>query len=303
MRARVERAGVLFRGVGGSTDVPLDPIPRVITADDWQHVKVGLAQRVKALNAFVADAYGPRRIVDAGVVPERVIDGAEHYEPAMQGVEPPGGQWIGVAGLDLVRVAHGEFRVIEDNLMTPSGFSYAVAAREAVLPELDPEPGAVPRSFAELPVLLGSTLRAAAPGESEPYLVVLTDGPDNAAHWEHAWAAAALGVPLVKLGDLRVDGDRLRHGEHAVDALYRRTNADVLDTDVGRLLAPAMRAGTVGIVNAFGCGVGDDKLAHAYVRTWCASTSARSRACARSRRSTSPAPPISSVRSTRSPTW
>ena len=95
--------------------------------------------------------------------------------------------------------------------------------------------------------------------------MVLTDGPDNAAHWEHAWAASALGVPLVELGDLRLDGDRLRHGEHAVDAVYRRTNADVLDSDVGRLLGPAVRAGTVGVVNAFGCGVGDDKLTHAYV--------------------------------------
>jgi carboxylate-amine ligase len=263
--ARAARSGVHFRGLGGSSDVPLDPIPRVITAADWQHVKEGLAQRVKALNAFVADAYGPRRIVDAGVVPERVIETAENYEPGMRGVQPPGGQWIGVAGLDLVRVADGEFRVIEDNLMTPSGFSYATAARESVLPELDPAPGAAPRDFHELPALLRRTLESAAAGHDEPYLVVLTDGPDNSAHWEHAWAARAIGVPLVELADLRLDGDRLRHGDRAVDALYRRTNADVLDTDAGRLLGPAVRAGTVGMVNAFGCGVGDDKLTHAYV--------------------------------------
>ncbi len=262
--ARLERDGVAFHGADGGT-APLDPVPRVITADDWQDVKVGLAQRVRALNAFVGDAYGPRRIVEAGVVPERVIETAENYEPAMRGVLPPGGQWIGVAGLDLVRVAHGEFRVIEDNLMTPSGFSYAVAAREAVLPALSPVPEEAPRSFGELPALLGGTLLAAAPERSDPHLVVLTDGPDNSAHWEHAWAAAALGIPLVELGDLRLDGDRLRHGEHAVDAVYRRTNADALDTDVGRLLEPAIRARTVGIVNAFGCGVGDDKLTHAYV--------------------------------------
>ena len=263
---RAARSGVHFRGLGGSSDVPLDPIPRVITAGDWQHVKEGLAQRVKALNAFVADAYGPRRIVDAGVVPERVIETAENYEPEMRGVLPPGGQWIGVAGLDLVRVADGEVRVIEDNVMTPSGFSYALAAREAVLPELDPAPGAAPRDFHELPLLLAATLRAVAAGDDdEPYLVVLTDGPDNSAHWEHAWAAEAIGVPLVELADLRLDGDRLRHGERAVDALYRRTNADVLDTDAGRLLGPAVKAGKVGMVNAFGCGVGDDKLTHAYV--------------------------------------
>jgi uncharacterized circularly permuted ATP-grasp superfamily protein len=263
VRARLARIGVLFRTAAGTTAFPLDPIPRVIAGEDWMHVKEGLGQRVRALNAFVADAYGARRIVEEGVVPARVIDTAEHYEPQLRGVEPPGGQWIGIAGLDLARGADGEFRVLEDNLMTPSGFAYAAAAREAVLPEFDA--AAQPRSFAELPLLLAGALRAVAAAEREPYLVVLTDGPENAAHWEHAWAADAIGVPLVEPADLRLDGDRLRHGEHAVDAVYRRSNDDMLDTDVGRLLWPAMRAGTVGIVNAYGCGVGDDKLAHAYV--------------------------------------
>jgi uncharacterized circularly permuted ATP-grasp superfamily protein len=263
VRARLARIGVLFRTAAGTTAFPLDPIPRVIAGEDWMHVKEGLGQRVRALNAFVADAYGARRIVEEGVVPARVIDTAEHYEPRLRGVEPPGGQWIGIAGLDLARGADGEFRVLEDNLMTPSGFAYAAAAREAVLPEFDA--AAQPRSFAELPLLLAGALRAVAAAEREPYLVVLTDGPENAAHWEHAWAADAIGVPLVEPADLRLDGDRLRHGEHAVDAVYRRSNDDMLDTDVGRLLWPAIRAGTVGIVNAYGCGVGDDKLAHAYV--------------------------------------
>jgi uncharacterized circularly permuted ATP-grasp superfamily protein len=264
VRAHLARSGVLFRSVSGRTSLALDPIPRVIEQRDWEPLERGLGQRVRALNAFVADVYGARRIVEAGVVPERVIATAEHYEPAMQGVEPPGGQWVGVAGLDLVRLAGGEFRVLEDNLLTPSGFAYAAAARDAVLGALEP-PAPAPRSFAELPLLLAGTLRAASPVADQPYLVVLTDDPDNPAHWEHAYAAALLGVPLVRPGDLRLVGDRIRHGEHAVDAVYRRSNADLLDTDVGRLLGPAARAGTLGVVNAFGCGVGDDKLAHAYV--------------------------------------
>jgi uncharacterized circularly permuted ATP-grasp superfamily protein len=263
--ARLARLGVLFRAESGVPAFPLDPMPRVIEAEEWQHLKVGLAQRVKALNAFVADAYGPRRIVKAGVIPARLIRTAPHYEPAMRGAQPPGGVWVGVAGLDLARDSDGEFRVLEDNLMTPSGFAYAAVARDALLPELDPPPAAAPRSHAELPQLLAGALRAASPEPSEPYLVVLTDSPDNPAQWEHARAAELLGVPLVEPGDLRLDADRLRHGEHAVDVVYRRSNADRLDTDVGRLLGPAARAGTVGVVNAFGCGVGDDKLTHAYV--------------------------------------
>jgi uncharacterized circularly permuted ATP-grasp superfamily protein len=264
VRGRLARSGVLFRSVSGRAAFPLDPIPRVIAETDWLRVAGALGQRVRALNAFVADAYGERRIVREGVVPERLIDTAEHYEPAMRGVRPPGDLWVGVAGLDLVRDGDGEFRVIEDNLLTPSGFGYVVAARDAILPELDPPADAAPRSFAALPLDLAGTLRAASPVEREPYLVVLTE-PDNAARFEHAWAADALGIPLVELGDLRLVGDRLHHGEFAVDVVYRRADADMLDCDVGRLLEPAVRAGTLGVVNAYGCGVGDDKLAHAYV--------------------------------------
>jgi uncharacterized circularly permuted ATP-grasp superfamily protein len=264
VRARLARSGVLFRSVSGRAAFPLDPIPRVIAEADWLRVKGALGQRVRALNAFVADAYGERRIVREGVVPERMIETAGHYEPAMRGVRPPGDLWVGVAGLDLVRDGEGEFRVIEDNLLTPSGFGYVVAARDAILPELNPSPEAAPRSFAELPLVLAGALRAASPVEREPYIVVLTE-PDNAARWEHAWAAGTLGIPLVDPGDLRQDGDRLRHGEFAVDVVYRRADADMLDCDVGRLLEPAVRAGTLGVVNAYGCGVGDDKLAHAYV--------------------------------------
>ena len=264
VRARLARSGVLFRSVSGRAAFPLDPIPRVIAEADWLRVKGALGQRVRALNAFVADAYGERRIVREGVVPERMIETAGHYEPAMRGVRPPGGLWVGVAGLDLVRDGDGEFRVIEDNLLTPSGFGYVVAARDAILPELDPPADAAPRSFAELPLVLAGAMRAVSPVEREPYLVVLTER-DNAARWEHAWAADTLGIPLVELDDLRLDGDRLRHGEFAVDVVYRRADADMLDCDVGRLLEPAIRAGTLGVVNAYGCGVGDDKLAHAYV--------------------------------------
>jgi len=263
VRGRLEDAGVLFRSEGGGSAFPLDPVPRVLTAEEWHDVKVGLAQRVKALNAFVADAYGARSIVKAGIVPARVIDTAEHYEPAMQGLQPPGGHWIGVAGLDVVRGADGEFRVLEDNLMTPSGFSYAVAAREAVLPELQLAAGDLPRAFGELPALLAGALEAASPGGSAA--VVLTEGPENGAYWEHAWVATTLGIPLVVPDDLWVEGDLLLHEEQRVDVVYRRTNADMLDSPVGALLAGPVQAGTVGLVNAFGTGVGDDKLTHAYV--------------------------------------
>ena len=261
----VERAGLLHRPGRGRTTFPLDPVPRVLPGAEWDELKVGLAQRVKALSAFVADAYGARRIVQAGVLPARVIETAEHFEPQMRGIEPPGGMWVGIAGLDLVRDPSGEFLVLEDNVMTPSGFGYAAAAREAVTGALELVDGERPRSYDEVPDLLSGALHAAAAGDGDPYLIVLTEGPENGAYWEHSWAAHRIGVPLVTPQELRRDGDVLRHGDHRVDGIYRRTDADTLHTEVGGLLAPAIRAGTVGVVNAFGSGVADDKLVHAYV--------------------------------------
>jgi uncharacterized circularly permuted ATP-grasp superfamily protein len=248
---------------GDGTEFHVDPVPRVITADEWEPLERGLGQRARALNAFVADVYGERRCVADGAIPARVIDGAIHHEPELRGLRAPQGVWIGIAGLDLIRDPQGHFRVLEDNAMTPSGFAYAAAARAAVTAELGPGPV----QLDGLPSLLGGALEAVRPPGEDGAAVVLTDGPDNSAHWEHAWSARALGVALVEPGDLRSDGTRLWHDGEPVSAVYRRTDADRIGSPVGELLAGPLRAGTLGVVNGFGTGVADDKLSHAYVET------------------------------------
>jgi uncharacterized circularly permuted ATP-grasp superfamily protein len=247
--ARAEMEHVTF-GVDDETFY-FDPVPRVISAAEWEPLAAGLAQRVRALDRWCADVYGERRIVADGVVPARVVETIDTYEPELQGLELP--LWVGVAGLDVVRAPDGRFLVLEDNLRTPSGMAYAVAAREVSVRLLDPtEP---PRRIDELPAMLGAALEAVSPVPS-PRLAVLTDGPDNAAHWEHEWLARALDVPLVTLDEL---------DPSAVDAVYRRTNGDRLEHATGQKLGGAFRERRIGLVNAFGIGVGDDKLAHAYV--------------------------------------
>ena len=259
------RKGVGFRSVGGEGAFNIDPVPRVLGGREWDALEAGLVQRVRALNAFLADAYGPRRAVAEGVVPERVIEDSEGYEPSMRGLRPPGDLWVGVAGLDLVRDGAGEFLVLEDNLTTPSGYSYAVEAREALLRRLAPLGEGGPRPLGGVAGMLAATLRSAAPGAADPAVVVLTDGQENSAAYEHAWAAAAVGVPLVEPDDLELRGDRLLHEGRPVDVVYRRTDADRVDTAAGALLAGPLQAGTLAVVNAFGTAVADDKLAHAYV--------------------------------------
>jgi uncharacterized circularly permuted ATP-grasp superfamily protein len=251
----------------------VDPIPRVITAEEWRGLEAGLVQRVRALAAFVADAYGERRIVAAGAVPAYVVESAEYREPALAGHDLSGAPYI--AGLDIVRDREGRFLVLEDNLRTPSGVAYVVAARELVERQL-PEPvggrKAVDGAFA----LLDETLRAAAPaGRADPVMAVLTDGPANTAWWEHRTVADNLGLALVGPADLEVADDGLHATidgrSRRLDVVYRRTSEDRMrgpdgrPTDVGRVLEQPWLRGQLGLVNAFGAGVADDKLAHAYV--------------------------------------
>ncbi len=269
------RAGVRFSSVEGDLEFYVDPVPRVITAADWEPVKRGLAQRVRALNAFVADVYGDQRIVAEGVVPAEVVQSADYYEPQMRGVRPPSGIWIGVAGLDLVRDRDGEWLVLEDNVRTPSGFAYPHATRRALLEHIAVPPDATPRPLDGEIDLLADALRAAAPdtarGHRAPLAVLLTDGEHNSAYWEHAWLARQLGIPLVEPHELELrDGDvwlrpRGLREARRIDVVYRRTNADRLDSDVGALLIDPIRRGALGLINQYGTGVADDKLTHAYV--------------------------------------
>jgi uncharacterized circularly permuted ATP-grasp superfamily protein len=258
VRAEVDALGIRFESVDGDDAWHVDPVPRVIAGDEWDALAAGLAQRVRALNAFVADVYGDRRIVAEGVLPARVLETADHLEPAMAGYRPPNDVWVGIAGLDVVRDERGEWMVLEDNLRTPSGIGYWAAAREAIMRELDVPDAALPRP---LDGLADALRRVLGPGE----VVVLTDGPDNSAYWEHDWLAKCLGVALVTRGDLAARDGRLWRGDTAIDAVYRRTNDDEVDSEVGRLLHPVLTAGGVRMVNCFGTGIADDKLAHAYV--------------------------------------
>jgi uncharacterized circularly permuted ATP-grasp superfamily protein len=274
VRSRLRRRGVTF---GRAGDFRVDPVPRVITADDWAPLAAGLVQRVRALNRFVADVYDEQRIVAAGVVPAAAITSAEYYEPQLRGAGLEPATWIPLAGLDVVRDTDGAFKVLEDNVRTPSGLAYALAAREALSASLAVPAGLAVRSLGSAYALLAATLRAAAPdGAPDPVVVVVTDGPDNDAFYEHTAIALALGLPLVTPSELRRDGDRLAaliDGRlRAVDVVYRRTDGDRLFaprggglTPLGELLAEPWLAGRLGLVNAYGTGVADDKLIHAYV--------------------------------------
>ncbi|MEA2330375.1 MAG: hypothetical protein QOH58_513 [Thermoleophilaceae bacterium] len=263
VRERLRGRGVTF---GGSPDglFTLDPVPRVLTSEEWSELQIGVAQRLRALDAFVADVYGEGRAMSEGVVPRAVVESSPHYEPAMRGAAVS--RWIAFAGLDVVRCPDGRFRVIEDQVRMPSGLAYAVVARETLRGLFAVEP---PR--ADLTLVYGElalALRDASP-VPEPRMVLLTEGPGAAAWWEHSVLARELCASAVTLDDLELRDGRLvawlDGRPRAVDVLYQRTAEDRFSgTPLELLIEPCAR-GTLTVVNAPGSGVADDKLVHPHV--------------------------------------
>jgi uncharacterized circularly permuted ATP-grasp superfamily protein len=286
VRARAEslarsylRQGVTFDFAGEERPFPIDVVPRVIGSDEWERVAPGVAQRVRALEAFLADVYGDQAVIADGVVPRSVIVSSTHFQRAARGVVPANGVRVHVSGIDLIRDSVGGWRVLEDNVRVPSGVSYVLSNRQAMA-QTFPELFAAMRirPVNDYPRRLLSALQAAAPvGVDDPTVVVLTPGVFNSAYFEHSLLARTMGVELVEGPDLFCAGGRVwmrtTQGRRRVDVIYRRVDDDYLDPVVFREdsllgspgLMTAARNGTVTIANAVGNGVADDKLIYTYV--------------------------------------
>ncbi len=277
-RAFLDR-GVTFDFAGQEQPFPLDVVPRVIAADEWAVIERGVSQRVRALEAFLADLYSHNEVVADGIIPRKLLVTSKHLHREAVGIVPPNGVRVHVAGIDLVRDEQGHFRVLEDNVRVPSGVSYVLENRRAstrVLPEVFATQRV--RPVADYPRHLLDALRAAAPAHAEdPTVVVLTPGVYNAAYFEHALLARTMGVELVEGRDLLCRGGvvkmRTTSGDRQVDVIYRRVDDEWLDpvqfrndSVVGCAgLLNAARAGNVALANAVGNGVADDKLVYTYV--------------------------------------
>ena len=259
---------------------PFDIIPRVISGREWSQIERGLVQRLTALNRFIDDLYNDQQVIADGVFPADLLDDSVNFREQCRGVHPKHGVWAHISGSDLVRDDDGQMYVLEDNLRVPSGVSYVLENRAITK-----------RAFAEIfarqsirPVdaytdELNKLLTSLAPdGVANPQIVVLTPGVFNSAYFEHSFLAQRMGAELVEGADLAVGDDdcvymRTIVGLERVHVIYRRIDDLFLDPEVfdpeSMIGVPglmrAWKAGNVGIANAPGAGVADDKVVYAWV--------------------------------------
>src|SRR6266850_2022896 len=275
--------GITFNVYGESTGVektlPFDLVPRIIAAEEWKRIEVGLKQRIEALNLFIDDIYHDQKIIRDGVVPTHVIASSKGFRPQCIGLKPPRGVWCHITGTDLVRDTDGQYYVLEDNLRCPSGVSYVLQNRQLMkqtFPQLFERSAIRPvddycsRLLDALQYLMGDQTRS-------PSVALLSPGMHNSAYFEHSFLAQQMGIDLVEGRDLVVsDGFvymRTTKGFERIDVLYRRIDDDFLDPLSFRSdsllgvpgLMEAYRAGRIALANAPGTGIADDKVVYAYV--------------------------------------
>ncbi len=281
----IQTMGITFRVYNdeeGSIDRawPFDIIPRLIDKAEWQHIEVGLKQRVKAINLFIDDLYNDQNIIKDGVFPAELLEKSKNFLPQCRGFSPPLGVWAHICGSDLIRDNDGTVYVLEDNLRVPSGVSYMLENRQVmkrVFPEMFKKYNILP--IDDYASQLYDMLAALSPRDiKEPEIVVLTPGTYNSAYFEHAYLAQQMGAELVAGDDLVVDEHdcvymRTIEGLSRVDVIYRRIDDLFLDPEVfnpdSTLGVPglmrAWQAGNVALANAPGSGVADDKVVYAFV--------------------------------------
>jgi uncharacterized circularly permuted ATP-grasp superfamily protein len=279
----MRQQGITFtvygRDQGVERIIPFDPIPRLIAPNEWDRIERGLKQRVRALNLFIHDVYHERLILKDRIVPPELVFGATGYRRECVGLQVPRDIYVHVSGIDLIRDSDGNFLVLEDNGRTPSGVSYVLKNRQVmkqVFPLLFSQYNV--RPVDDYTDNLLAVLRSIAPpGCDDPTVVVLTPGIYNSAYYEHSFLARQMGVDLVEGRDLVLDRGqifrRTTRGLQRVDVIYRRVDDDFLDPLTFRSdsmlgvagLMGAYHSGNIGLANALGTGVADDKGIYPFV--------------------------------------
>ena len=268
--------GLYKQGVFKEQLFPFDAIPRIISAEDFAGLERGLKQRVMALNCFIADIYGEKKIIRDKVVPEEFVFDSSGYLAQCEGTKLPKGVWSHISGIDLVQAKDGGWFILEDNLRVPSGASYPMIARELCR-------RASPRTFQACGVAdnrdYAALLRSAMDHvNTGGCTVILTPGRYNAAYFEHSYLAEKTGAHLVTGSELTVeDGFLWFNGydgrKERVGTVYRRISDDYLDPMSFRAdsligiphLYEVFRRGNVALMNAPGNGVADDKGIYYFV--------------------------------------
>ena len=250
-----------------------DLLPHVFASEDWALIVRGFQQRLRAFECFLADVYGKKEILRAGVVPLQAVLASPDYELPAIGLPRPGNAFLHLSGACICRSPKGQWQVKHHHFSHATGLSYMLQNRRAlarVIPEIFQDAAVHP--LAEMPLLVMERLRETATDlGKEPTIVLLSPGTESAVSSDQSFLARRMGIPVVTGGDLLVLDDHIHlktvRGLERVEVIYNRVADAWLDPLVFRPesalgvpgLVHCLRRGTVALVNAVGSQVADDR--------------------------------------------
>ncbi|MCC8986432.1 MAG: circularly permuted type 2 ATP-grasp protein [Candidatus Contendobacter sp.] len=261
----------------------LDPVPLLMTGEDWTELAAGLEQRSRLLNTLLADLYGPRLAIRRGWLPPELVYAHPSFLPACHQSLPANDRWLIFHGVDLARGSDGVFRVYGDRVQSPSGAGYTLENRiilARALPMLYRD-APLRRLASFLETERATLTRLARHRPENPHVVLLTPGPSNPVYFEHAYLANYLSLSLVEGEDLVVRDGRVwlktLGGLRPVDVILRRVLdafCDPLELRGDSLLGvpgllQAVRSGHVALANALGAGLVENPGLAAFLPLLC----------------------------------
>ncbi len=247
----------------------LDPIPYVISKQEWHTIESGLQQRAELLNLVLQDVYGPQNLIKQGILPMELVYNHSGFLRQCVGIPQLHKHSLTLYAGDIARSCDGKIWLVNDRTQAPSGSGYAFENRTAMartLPELFT--GLKVRRLTTYFSSLKEALLQQAPfGNTEPRIVILTPGPSNETYFEHSYLSSVLGFSLVQGNDLMVKDCQVwlktLGGLEKVDIILRRVDdvyCDPLelkeDSQLGIPgLLQAVRSGNVTVANPLGSSV------------------------------------------------
>lgn len=238
---------------GGQRPWALDPIPLLISSEEWRRIESGLTQRAEVLNLMLRDVYGPQELIRRGLLPPELLFGHPGFLRPCHPLRTAKPHALVLYAADLARGPDGQMWVLSDRSQAPSGAGYALENRmvmSRIFPSLYRD--AHVHRLALFFQNLRASLAAYAPQTGdEPRVVILTPGPLNETYFEHAYLANYLGYSMARGDDLTVRDGRvwLRSLKHLepVDIILRRVDDHYCDP---LELLPDSRLGIPGLVEA-----------------------------------------------------
>ncbi len=246
----------------------LDPIPLLIPPAEWMHVAAGLTQRMRLIDAVLADIYGSQQLLRDGLIPPDLINASPAFLQYARGVLPVGGKFLVTTGCDLIRSPSGAWTVLHDHTAAPGGLGQVLENRNVTSNLLSDQFEALKISrLGPFFDLERNTLQSLLTRRGEmPNVVFLTPGFKHPSYFEHAYKARLLGFPLVEPADLTVRERRLflktLGGLRRIDGVACRLENNGLDPlehwvqGGGGVpgIIEAWRSGNVALANAPGAG-------------------------------------------------